>query len=313
MKLKFKTQAYQSAAVQAVVDCFKGQPPASAEAISYRIDPGQAEKGTENLFSDSGFKNADLALTDLALLDNIQQVQRGQNLPRSGTLDDFFTVNGNRELVPATKQYKDIAKAIAKVHLDVEMETGTGKTYCYIKSMFELNRRYGWSKFIIIVPSIAIREGVAKSLAITADHFLETYQKKARFFIYNSKQLHHLESFSSDAGVNVMVINVQAFNATGKDARRIYEELDDFQSRRPIDVISANRPILILDEPQKMEGGKTLDSLVSFRLLMVLRYSATHKTTHNKIHRLDALDAEHPRRVYDILTGDGLRSILPRP
>ena len=279
MKLKFKTQAYQSAAVQAVVDCFKDQPPASAEAITYRIDPGQAKKGTEDLFSDSGFKNADLALTDLALLDNIQQVQRGQNLPVSDTL---------------------VKTKVARVNLDVEMETGTGKTYCYIKSIFELNRRYGWSKFIIVVPSIAIREGVAKSLEITAEHFLETYQKKARFFIYNSKQLHHLESFSSDAGINVMVINVQAFAARGADNRRIYEVLDDFQSRRPIDVISANRPILILDEPQKMEGAQTLKSLEEFKALMVLRYSATHKTTHNKIHRLDALDAYNQKLVKKI-------------
>lgn len=279
MKLKFKTQAYQSAAVQSVVDCFKGQPPASAEAITYRIDPGQAKKGTEDLFSDSGFKNADLALTDLALLDNIQQVQRGQNLPVSDTL---------------------VKNKVARVNLDVEMETGTGKTYCYIKTIFELNRRYGWSKFIIVVPSIAIREGVAKSLEITAEHFLETYQKKARFFIYNSKQLHHLESFSSDAGINVMVINVQAFAARGADNRRIYEVLDDFQSRRPIDVISANRPILILDEPQKMEGAQTLKSLEEFKALMVLRYSATHKTTHNKIHRLDALDAYNQKLVKKI-------------
>lgn len=279
MKLKFKTQAYQSAAVQAVVDCFKGQPPASAEAITYRIDPGQAKKGTEDLFSDSGFKNADLALTDLALLENIQQVQRGQNLPVSDTL---------------------VKTRVARVNLDVEMETGTGKTYCYIKTIFELNRRYGWSKFIIVVPSIAIREGVAKSLEITAEHFLETYQKKARFFIYNSKQLHHLESFSSDAGINVMVINVQAFAARGADNRRIYEVLDDFQSRRPIDVISANRPILILDEPQKMEGAQTLKSLEEFKALMVLRYSATHRTTHNKIHRLDALDAYNQKLVKKI-------------
>jgi len=279
MKLKFKTQAYQSAAVQAVVDCFKGQPPASAEAITYRIDPGQAKKGTEDLFSDSGFKNADLALTDIALLDNIQQVQRSQNLPVSETL---------------------VKNKVARINLDVEMETGTGKTYCYIKTIFELNRRYGWSKFIIVVPSIAIREGVAKSLEITAEHFLETYQKKARFFIYNSKQLHHLESFSSDAGINVMVINVQAFAARGADNRRIYEVLDDFQSRRPIDVISANRPILILDEPQKMEGAQTLKSLEEFKALMVLRYSATHKTTHNKIHRLDALDAYNQKLVKKI-------------
>jgi type III restriction enzyme len=279
MKLKFKTQSYQTAAVQAVVGCFKGQPPASTEAISYRIDPGQAKKRTEDLFTEAGFKNADLVLSDTTLLDNIHAGQRAQNLPLSDSL---------------------VKTKVARVNLDIEMETGTGKTYCYIKTIFELNKLYGWSKFIIVVPSIAIREGVAKSLEITAEHFLESYQKKARFFVYNSKQLHHLESFSSDAGINVMVINVQAFNATGKDNRRIYDELDDFQSRKPIDVISANRPILILDEPQKMEGGKTLDSLVNFKPLMVLRYSATHKTTHNKVHRLDALDAYNQKLVKKI-------------
>ena len=279
MKLKFKTQAFQTAAVQAVVDCFKGQPPASAEAISYRVDPGKAKKGVEDLFTQAGFKNADLKLSDIALLENITQVQRQQNLPQSTEL---------------------VKTKVSRVNLDIEMETGTGKTYCYIKTIFELNKQFGWSKFIIVVPSIAIREGVAKSMEITAEHFLETYHKKARFFIYNSKQLHHLESFSSDAGVNVMVINVQAFAARGADNRRIYEELDDFQSRRPIDVISANRPILILDEPQKMEGAATLKSLEEFKALMVLRYSATHKTTHNKIHRLDALDAYNQKLVKKI-------------
>ena len=186
------------------------------------------------------------------------------------------------------------------MNLDIEMETGTGKTYCYIKTMFEMNKRYGWTKFIVVVPSIAIREGVNKSFEITAEHFLEEYGKRARFFIYDSKQLHNLESYSSDAGVNVMIINVQAFNATGKDARRIYEELDDFQSRRPIDVIKQNRPIVILDEPQKMEGKKTLDSLKEFSPLMILRYSATHKTQHNKVHRLDALDAYNQKLVKKI-------------
>lgn len=276
MKLKFKTQAYQTAAVQAVVDCFKGQPPATPAAISYRIDPGKASRGTEDLFAEGGFKNADLQMADTALLDNIRAVQHAHNLPLSEAL---------------------VKTKVARVNLDIEMETGTGKTYCYIKTIFELHRHYGWSKFIIVVPSIAIREGVAKSLEITAEHFLETYHKKARFFIYNSKQLNHLESFASDAGVNVMIINVQAFAARGADNRRIYEELDDFQSRRPIDVISANRPILILDEPQKMEGAQTLKSLEEFKALMVLRYSATHRTTHNKIHRLDALDAYNQKLV----------------
>jgi type III restriction enzyme len=300
MKLKFKTQAYQTAAVQTVVDCFKGQPPAMADAISYRIDPGKAKNGVEGLFVESGFKNADLKLTDIALLENIARVQHQQNLPLSSSLTDFYTINGNHGRIPATTQYKETAKAVSRLHLDIEMETGTGKTYCYIKTIFELNRQYGWSKFIIVVPSIAIREGVAKSLEITAEHFLETYHKKACFFIYNSKQLHHLESFSSDAGINVMVINVQAFAARGTDNRRIYDVLDDFQSRRPIDVIRANRPILILDEPQKMEGAATLKSLEEFKALMVLRYSATHKTTHNKIHRLDALDAYNQKLVKKI-------------
>jgi type III restriction enzyme len=277
MKLKFKVQPYQTAAVEAVADCFLGQPMADPAAMSYRIDPGHASKGqTERLLEQAGFRNAQMQLGHSQLLDNIQRVQRQQNLPVSPAL------------VPSPP---------CAVNLDVEMETGTGKTYVYIKTMFELHQRYGWSKFIVVVPSIAIREGVAKTFAITAEHFLQAYGKKARSFIYSSKSLHELESFSSDAGINVMIINVQAFNATGKDNRRIYEELDAFQSRKPIDVIAANRPILILDEPQKMEGKKTLESLKAFKAMAILRYSATHKTQHNKVHRLDALDAYNQKLV----------------
>ena len=278
MKLKFKLQAYQTRAVEAVVDCFKGQ--SKASGLRYRIDPGADAKGASLPgFETAGFKNADLALNDRQLLENIQAVQRLQNLPQSMAL---------------------VKTRVSGLNLDVEMETGTGKTYCYIKTIFEMNRQFGWTKFIVVVPSIAIREGIFKSLEITAEHFLETYGKKARFFIYNSKQLHNLESFSSDAGINIMVINVQAFNARGKDNRRIYEELDDFQSRKPIDVIKANRPVLILDEPQKMEGAQTLDSLKEFNPLFVLRYSATHKTVHNRVHRLDALDAYNQKLVKKI-------------
>ena len=294
MKLKFKKQAFQTRAVEAVVDCFKGQP--NTAGISYRIDPGSSRE--QKLFEDSGFKNADLALTEQQILENIQAVQRNQNLPQSQSVNEFKTLKKNGFVFD--KAYTRKALAICPYHLDVEMETGTGKTYVYIKTIFEMNKRYGWTKFIIVVPSIAIREGVYKSLEITAEHFLESYHKKARYFIYNSKQLHNLESFSSDAGINIMVINVQAFNARGKDARRIYEELDDFQSRRPIDVIKANRPILILDEPQKMEGKKTLDSLKEFNPLFILRYSATHRTQHNKVHRLDALDAYNQKLVKKI-------------
>ncbi len=291
MKIKFKTQAYQSAAVQAVVDCFAGQAPAHG-GVRYRLDPGagqSAPSGPQVALpledapsvhdQEAAFRNGDITLTTDQLLGNVQKVQRQQNLPVSPRL---------------------VSTKVCGVNLDIEMETGTGKTYCYIKTMFDLHEAYGWSKFIVVVPSIAIREGVTKSLQIMADHFLETYKKKARFFTYNSKQLHHLESFSSDAGINVMVINVQAFASKGADNKRIYDELDDFQSRRPIDVISANRPILIMDEPQKMEGAATSESLAKFKPLMVLRYSATHKTTHNKIHRLDALDAYNQKLVKKI-------------
>jgi len=274
MKLKFKHQAFQSDAVGAVIDCFKGQSP--GQGIRYRLDPGVQKQRT---FDQSGFRNSDIELNEAQILENIQAVQKRQNLPVSSCL---------------------VQSSVSPINLDTEMETGTGKTYCYIKTIFEMNKQFGWNKFIIVVPSIAIREGVYKSFEITAEHFLESYSKKIKFFIYNSKQLHNLESFSSDAGINVMIINVQAFNARGKDARRIYEELDDFQSRKPIDVIKANHPILILDEPQKMEGKKTLDSFAEFNPMMILRYSATHKTTHNKIYRLDALDAYNQKLVKKI-------------
>ncbi|CAO3449052.1 type III restriction-modification system endonuclease [Azospirillum largimobile] len=300
MKLKFKVQPYQTNAVNDVLDCFAGQP--MTLGLTYRIDPGVLMKGQQMRpeAEYEGFRNADLALTDAQILENIQKVQRRQNLPVSLSLTDFTTFNGQGARGPVAATYKRDALAATRVHLDVEMETGTGKTYCYIKTIFEMNKRYGWSKFIIMAPSIAIREGVYKSLQITADHFTESYGKKARFFIYNSKRLHELESFSSDAGINVMVINIQAFNARGADNRRIYEELDDFQSRKPIDVIASNRPILILDEPQKMEGAATMEALPKFKPLFILRYSATHRTQHNRVHRLDALDAYNQKLVKKI-------------
>jgi type III restriction enzyme len=283
MKLKFKKQDYQGEAVAAVVDCFVGQP--KQAGVKYKVDPGQSkghdarqdELGID--YGETGFKNHELRLSRQQLLENIRAVQHRQNLPLSESV---------------------VSSKVCPVNLDIEMETGTGKTYCYIKTMFELNKRYGWSKFIVMVPSVAIREGVAKSFELTADHFMEEYGKQARPFIYDSKQLHKVESFSSDGGINVMIINSQAFAARGKDARRIYEELDDFQSRRPIDVIQANHPILILDEPQKLEGKATFESMAKFNPLAILRYSATHKKEHNKIHRLDALDAYNQKLVKKI-------------
>lgn len=285
MKLQFKVQPYQTDAVDAVVDVFAGQP--KQDGVVYRIDPGKAKpSASPALFepsatSDTGLRNAEIALTDQQLLENVHKVQRSRNLPLSAGLADSKAAPG----VP---------------NLDVEMETGTGKTYVYIKTIMELHKRYGWSKFIVVVPSIAIREGVKKSFDITAEHFQQIYGTKPRSFIYNSSQLHELERYSSDSGVQVMIINIQAFNSSGKDNRRIYDVLDDFQSRRPIDVIKANRPIVIIDEPQKIGADKSLKSLAEFNALMMLRYSATHKDEHTRVYRLDAIDAYNQKLVKKI-------------
>ena len=284
MKFQFKVQEYQTAAVESVVDCFAGQP--KIDGVTYRIDPGRETTAAQQALAvstaaDSGLRNAEMALNPTQLLENMRAVQRRQNLPLSPKLEHSKA-------------------AMSAPNLDVEMETGTGKTYVYIKTIMELKKRYGWSKFIIVVPSVAIREGVKKSFDITADHFQQHYGTKPRSFIYSSSQLHELEQFSSHAGVQVMIINIQAFNSKSKDNRRIYDELDDFQSRKPIDVIAANRPVVIIDEPQKIQAKTSLESLANFNALMVLRYSATHKVEHNKVHRLDAIDAYNQKLVKKI-------------
>ena len=281
MEFKFKIQDYQTEAVQAVVDVFKGQP--YNNGLSYKRDMG---KDFVSLFEDDslGYGNNPVALDSTALFNNITEIQRNSNIPQSESL--------SRELGACS--------------LDVEMETGTGKTYVYIKTMFELNKKYGWSKFIVVVPSIAIREGVKKSFEMTVSHFMEYYKKKARFFVYDSDNLNQIESFSSSSDLNVMIINMQAFNTSLKEgsvnkaARIIYTERDEFGSRKPIDVIKANRPILILDEPQKMAGTKTQQALKNFNPLFSLNYSATHRKKHNAVYVLDALDAYNKRLVKKI-------------
>lgn len=283
MELQFKVQQYQTAAVEAVANIFTGQP--YADGVTYRIDPGKEVLQTS--LEDAGLRNAEIALTPPQLLTNVHEVQRVRGLALSKDLKD------------------PVKKSAAPINLDVEMETGTGKTYVYIKTILELHKRYGWSKYMVVVPSIAIREGVKRSFEITAEHFQQLYGTKPRAFVYNSSRLHELERFSSDSGVQVMIINIQAFNATGKDARRIYEVLDDFQSRRPIDVIAANRPILIIDEPQKIEGdakkpSKSLEALGKFNALFALRYTATPTVERTKVHRLDALDAYNHKLVKKI-------------
>ncbi|QTQ12200.1 DEAD/DEAH box helicase family protein [Treponema parvum] len=311
MKFTFKIQKYQTQAVDAIVKCFEGQQ--FANKVLYDRDKGVMPKtvnSMDGLFTeemlkqrdsesdeelelcDDGYRNADLVLREKELLDNVHKVQDDNLIIRSGKIERTAGVPS----------------------FDIEMETGTGKTYVYTKTMYALNQAYGWSKFIIVVPSVAIREGIFKSLEYTQEHFMQHYRKKIRFFIYNSKRLNMIDQFSSSADINVMIINTQAFNTSlnkeknvegrkGNEAARIiYTKRDEFASRRPIDVIAANRPILILDEPQKMghEKSATQNALAQFKPLFVINYSATHKIQHNLVYRLDALDAYNQKLVKKI-------------
>ena len=280
MKFKFKIQQCQTEAVENTVNVFAGQPAQQGQK-GYRIDLGNRTQTIAFEGEDSGYSNGEIVLTNEQILDNIRDIQVAQLIQPSTSL----------------------AKGQGRVSLDIEMETGTGKTYVYIKTMFELNRRYGWCKFIVVVPSIAIREGVAKSFSMLEDHFMEHYGKKARWFVYNSSNLQQLDQFSQDSSISIMIINTQAFAASmkegarNKESRIIYSKRDEFASRRPIDVIAANRPIIIMDEPQKMEGEATQTALKKFNPLFTLNYSATHKTKHDTIYALDAYDAYKERLV----------------
>ena len=277
MKLQFKHQKFQADAAKAVVDVFVGQPYLTP---TYMMDRGinyQQSLTDEDDFT--GWRNERIVpeLSDRIILEHLQKVQRTNQIKPSERLEGHY-------------------------NLTIEMETGVGKTYTYIKTMYELNKHYGWSKFIVVVPSIAIREGVYKSFQVTQEHFAEEYGKKIRFFIYNSSQLTEIYRFASDSSINVMIINSQAFNARGKDARRIYMKLDEFRSRRPIDIIAKTNPILIIDEPQSVEGKQTKERLKEFNPLLTLRYSATHKvdSIYNLVYRLDAMEAYNKRLVKKI-------------
>lgn len=279
MKLKFKKQQYQEDASLSVVKCFEGQPKAIRQDLIGRREKkidltNWNQSSVEDIIS---FGNNRIMITREDLRKNIRSVQKQNNLE--------YTDNQGYE------------------NYSIEMETGTGKTYTYIKTMYELNKAYDWSKFIVIVPSIAIREGVLKSFQITEDHFQELYKKKIRYFVYNSNNssnIANINNFAEDNSIQVMIMNYQAFNTKSKANRRIYEELDELQSRKPIDVLKATNPILIIDEPQKM--GKTEEMLKEFNPLFILRYSATHKEKfkYNMIYRLDAVDAYNQKLVKKI-------------
>ena len=281
MRIQYKHQKFQSDAAKAVVDVFAGQPYLTP---TYMMDRGSGyiQQSLTDEEDYTGWSNHRIIpeLNDQLILEHLQKIQRTNQIAPSNKLEGRSS----------------------GFNLTIEMETGVGKTYTYIKTMYELNRAYGWSKFIIVVPSIAIREGVYKSFEMTQEHFAEEYGKKIRFFIYNSTQLTEIDRFASDSSINVMIINSQAFNAKGKDARRIYMKLDEFRSRRPIDIIAKTNPILIIDEPQSVEGKQTKENLKQFNPMITLRYSATHKSDsiYNMVYRLDAMEAYNKRLVKKI-------------
>lgn len=277
MKLQYKYQKFQMDAARAVVDVFAGQP---YRTPFYLMDKGvgyQLRMTEEQDYTGICNQKIVSELSDDVILKRLQKIQRANGIQPSDKLEGRY-------------------------NLTVEMETGVGKTYTYIKTMYELNRAYGWSKYIVVVPSVAIREGVYKAFQSTQDHFASEYGKKLRFFIYNSAQLTEIDRFASDQAISVMIINTQAFNARSKDARRIHLSLDEFHSRRPIDIIAKTNPILIIDEPQSVEGEATKEGLKKFCPLLTLRYSATHRkdSVYNMVYRLDAMEAYNKKLVKKI-------------
>lgn len=284
MKLRYKHQRFQTEAARAVTDAFRGQPYVEPSEFLHDVGKGKLNYG------ELGFANAPLVIDRTQLTENVRTVQLAQGLK---PIEHF---EGDED----------------DTYLTIEMETGTGKTYTYIKTMYELNKLYGWSKFIIVVPSVAIREGVLKSFQTMDDHFGDEYGKRMQYFVYNSKQLSKIDAFALDSGMHCMIINTQAFNssfdetANNATSRIIFDRRDEFGSRKPIDVIAKTHPIMIIDEPQSVLGAnkknRTRQGLRLFSPLMTLLYSATHREgdIYNMVFRLDAIDAYNRKLVKKI-------------
>ena len=284
MKLRYKHQRFQTEAAKAVTDAFRGQP--YIESSEFLHDVGKDRIN----YGEHGFANAPLMLDRTQLTENVRSVQLTQGLKPI----EYF--EGDNQ----------------DVYLTVEMETGTGKTYTYIKTMYELNKLYGWTKFVIVVPSVAIREGVLKSFQTMDDHFSDEYGKRMQYFVYNSKHLSKIDAFATGSGMHCMIINTQSFNssfdenANNSASRIIFDRRDEFGSRKPIDVIAKTHPIMIIDEPQSVLGAnknnRTRQGLRLFMPLMTLLYSATHRDgdIYNMVFRLDAIDAYNRKLVKKI-------------
>lgn len=277
MKLKFSSdQQYQLKAIDSIVDILKGQEYALGEftAESYEVAGSQ--------HTDFGYANR-ITIAPDTMVGNLHTVQLENGLPRTRDLE--------------AGQLRDFT---------VEMETGTGKTYVYTRSIFELNKRYGLTKFIIVVPSIAIREGVYKSLQVTKEHFAELYDSTpCEFFIYDSKKLGEVRSFATSSTIQIMILNIQAFQ---KDTNIMNQPREQMNGYRPIDFISRCNPVVIIDEPQSVDGTKLAkDAIASLEPAMVLRYSATHKEKKNMVYRLTPVDAYNQGLVKQIRV-DSIRS-----
>ncbi len=251
MKFRFDgNQDFQLEAVNAIVDVFEGQEKASADKMI-------ASSGLLGIYPNF------LSLPKTEIFNNIQKIQENNKIKNGGTVEDF--------------------------DFSIEMETGTGKTYVYLRTIFELNKRYGWKKFIVLVPSVAIREGVIKTLQITKEHFAELYGNTPySFYEYRSKNISQVKHFADSTSINIMVMTVAAFN---KDANVLYSPRDQMQGEQPISYIQKTNPILILDEPQNMEGEATKEALKNFNSLFRLRYSATHRNVYNLMFQLSPADA----------------------
>ena len=275
MKLHFEPNLdYQLQAVEAVCDLFRGQETCRTE-FTVTLDAADPQMRLAFAESDLGIGNR-LKLLDDELLKNLGDIQLKNGLPPSGSLDSGdFTV---------------------------EMETGTGKTYVYLRTIFELNKRYGFTKFVIVVPSVAIKEGVYKSLQITEEHFKGLYAGVPYdYFLYDSSKLGQVRNFATSSQIQVMVVTVGAINK--KDVNNLYKDSEKTGGEKPIDLIKSTRPIVIVDEPQTVDGGLTgagKTALNAMNPLCTLRYSATHVDKHHMVYRLDAVDAYEKRLVKQI-------------
>jgi len=299
MKLQFDAnQQFQLDAVSAVTDLFDGQPEGAPDYAVIQMDAGAGLFAGQDR-SDLGAGNR-LLLAEENLRENLRSVQARNDID---VADPTVPAEAWELFDSAANQTRRCP------HFSIEMETGTGKTYVYLRTIFELSKRYGFQKFIIVVPSVAIREGVLKNIEITGEHFRALYNNLAfEHFVYDAKKVNRLRQFATSDTLQILVINIDAFrkNFTGTEAEQksnvIYKESDKLSGRQPIEFVQAARPIVIIDEPQSVDStDKAQEAVRALNPLCTLRYSATHRNPYNLIYRLDPVRAFELRLVKQIV------------